>query len=176
MILWNAADRNVIRQIEHAHADQVTSLSFSPDGTTLASGGWDDTVRLWDARSGEAIGKPLVGHQDWVFDVAFSPRPSDDQGAFFLASASADGTLLLWDIASGQPMGRPFAGHSGWVQTAAFSPDGRVLASGGADGAIIFWDTDLSSWRERACSIVNRSFTADEQRLYQVSADTCSAS
>ena len=54
------------------HMDSVTSIAFSPDGRTLASGSGDKTVRLWDAVTGEQK-RALIGHTDWVMSVAFSP-------------------------------------------------------------------------------------------------------
>ena len=44
------------------HTGTVTSVAFSPDGKTLASGGADDTVRLWDVATRRQIGHPLTGH------------------------------------------------------------------------------------------------------------------
>ena len=73
------------------HTGAVT-VSFSPDGATLASGSLDGTVRLWAVATGEPIA-PLEGHTDRVFSVSFSP-----DGAT-LASGSLDGTILLWDVA-----------------------------------------------------------------------------
>jgi len=113
---------------------QINSLAFNPDGSLLASAGRDMTVRLWDPSTGEPIGEPLTGHEDWVSHVAFSPDGS------FLASASWDGTLRLWDPSSGVPIGTPFSGHEAPVNTLAFSPDGSILASGGWDNTIILWD------------------------------------
>uniref|UniRef100_A0ACD5GTA2 WD40 repeat domain-containing protein n=1 Tax=Desertifilum tharense IPPAS B-1220 TaxID=1781255 RepID=A0ACD5GTA2_9CYAN len=54
------------------HDDYVRSLSFSPDGTRLASGSWDQTVKLWDISTGEEIAT-LKGHADAVVSVNFSP-------------------------------------------------------------------------------------------------------
>ena len=73
------------------HRRAVYSVAFSPDGGTLASGSWDDTVRLWDAVTGREKAV-LTGHSGRVYSVAFSP----DGGT--LASGSDDGTTLLWDL------------------------------------------------------------------------------
>ena len=73
-------------------ASGVSSVSFSPDGSTLASGSWDGTVQLWDVVTGEAIAT-LEGHTHRVSSVSFSP-----DGAT-LASGALDGTILLWDVA-----------------------------------------------------------------------------
>ncbi len=70
----------------------INSLVFSPDGKTVAtSDGRDNTVRLWDAETGESK-RILTGHTETVDDVAFS---SDGK---LLASGSWDGTVLLWKV------------------------------------------------------------------------------
>ena len=74
------------------HTEPVDSLAFSPDGSTLASGSLDTTVRLWDAATGERL-NTLTGHKNWVRSVAFSPDGTT------LASGSRDGTVLLWPLA-----------------------------------------------------------------------------
>ena len=81
-------------------------MAFSPDGTRLASGGADNTVRVWDAATGQPVGQPLTGHTDWVNSVAFSPD------GHRIASGSADNTVRLWDAATGQPVGQPLTGHT----------------------------------------------------------------
>ena len=72
------------------HGDDVNSLSFSPDGNTLASGSLDNTVRLWDVDTGAVI-RTLTGHTSSVRSVSFSPDRNT------LASGSWDETLL-WEL------------------------------------------------------------------------------
>ena len=74
------------------HAGWVAALSFSADGTILATGSHDQTIKLWDAATGQDLAT-LRGHTGNVYSVAFSPDDS------LLASGSLDGTVRLWDVA-----------------------------------------------------------------------------
>ena len=144
--LWDIATKQIIATltghtpevtVSFPSSPRVTGLSFSPDGTLLASGGRgnDGTIRLWNVATGQAIAT-LEGHQFQVFSLAFSPDGT------LLASASRDGTMLLWDIATRQATAFPRE-YTGWIFSVAFSPDGTLLASGGNDGTIRLWDPML---------------------------------
>ena len=69
--LWDARTGRHLRTLT-GHTDSVESVSYSPDGNTLASGSGDDTVRLWDARTGRHL-RTLTGHTHWVWSVSYSP-------------------------------------------------------------------------------------------------------
>ena len=114
----------------------MSSVAFSPDGTRIVSGSDDNTVRLWDAATGQPIGQPLTGHTDAVYSVAFSPDGTR------IASGSRDNTVRLWDAATGQPIGQPLTGHTDAVTSVAFSPDGKRIVSGSADNTVRLWDAD----------------------------------
>ena len=113
-------------------ASLVNSVSFSPDGATLAAGLEDSTVRLWDVATGEPIAT-LEGHADGVRSVSFSP-----DGAT-LASTSWDFTVRLWDVATGEPIAT-LEGHADGVNSVSFSPDGATLASTSWDFTVRLWD------------------------------------
>jgi WD40 repeat protein len=74
------------------HRDAIWGIEFSPDGLSLASGGSDNTVILWDIRSSRAIGRPLERHSGTVRCVAFRP----DGKA--LLSCGDDGALVFWKV------------------------------------------------------------------------------
>jgi WD40 repeat protein len=80
---------------------EVNDVAFSPDGTLLASGNFDNTIRLWDVKTGQQVGEDLLGHTGWVNTVTFSPDGS------LLASGSQDDISRLWDVKTSQPVGQP---------------------------------------------------------------------
>ncbi len=115
------------------HSSFVNSLAISPDGKTLASGSWDQTIKIWNLETGEFI-DTLTGHSDRVNSVTIS---GDGK---LLASGSSDETIKFWNLYTGELL-FTFQGHSMEVNSVAISPNGRVIASsGGADNMIKLWN------------------------------------
>lgn len=102
------------------HKGEVTSATFSPDGTRILTTSEDRTARLWDARTGQPLGAPMV-HEHSVVSGAFSP-----DGARVITGAY-NGSARIWDATTGTPAGEPLV-HFNVVKFVTFSPDGaRVV-------------------------------------------------
>ena len=112
------------------HTEPVYSVTFTPDGKYLATGSFDNTIKLWELATGKeakTYGGPS-GHQKMVMCVAISP---DGQ---LLASGSIDNTLKVWDIPLSAPSKLLPATDA--VHAVALSPDGTKLAYGSKDGQV----------------------------------------
>ncbi len=124
----------VLQKTLSGHSGYVYSVSFNPDGRLLASGGGDNTIKLWDVETGHEL-KTLQGHSGYVYSVSFSP----DGRLLASGSGSGDYTIKLWDVETGKEL-QTLRGHTAWVRSVCFSPDGLLLASGSDDKTIRLWD------------------------------------
>jgi WD40 repeat protein len=135
--LWDVASGKPLRFLEgdvpgHDGPGVVLSVRFSPDGSTLASGTRNGTIKLWNVATGER--RRTLAWLDGEADaVAFSP-----DGAT-LASGDEAGVVALWDVAANRKPHK-LKGHEGAVVSVAFSPDGRLVASGSGDATTRLWD------------------------------------
>jgi WD40 repeat protein len=125
------------------HPGGAYSVAYAPDGATLASGGKDGAIRLWDADTLRLRAEWPSGQQE-VNEVAFAPDGKR------LASAGDDGTVRLWDVPSGRQQAelRP-EGPADWMTALTFAPDGKTLVSGGNAGRVWLWDAATGAVRTR---------------------------
>jgi WD40 repeat protein len=105
-------------------------VSFSPDGKRIVSGSLDNTLKVWDAQTGQET-LTLEGHSSVVTSVSFSPDGKR------IVSGNWDKTLKVWDAQTGQET-LTLKGHSDNVNGVSFSPDGKRIVSGGGYRTAVF--------------------------------------
>jgi WD40 repeat protein len=160
---------------------ETNTLTFSPDGERMATGGRDrnrvvgdsiqgpedSTVYLWDVASGKALAA-LSGHKNAVMVVRFTPEGKQ------IVSASLDKTVRIWE-ADGKALIRTLSGHSEGVSALAISPDGNIIATGSEDQTIRLWNRSTGALIRILATDIGRvrslNFGADG-RLLSGSSDT----
>ncbi|GLE04800.1 hypothetical protein PINS_up013779 [Pythium insidiosum] len=123
---------------EDGHSTAVYCCAFNPQGTIIASGSVDESVRLWDVRTGRCLVRLLV-HQEAVTGLAFC------HDGTLLATSSYDGLVRIWDVATMQCLREIIVGTDarGAVVPATlvqFTPNSRFVLVGTMDGRLTLWD------------------------------------
>lgn len=118
--------------VRFRHAQTVTTVVFSPNGKTVATGGYDESIRLWDAATGKPIRAWATPHRYGVQCVAFAPDGKT------IASAGHH-SIRIWATDTGKEL-HALTGHQGWISTVAFSPDSNTLVSASSDQTVRLWD------------------------------------
>ncbi|HUS03747.1 MAG TPA: WD40 repeat domain-containing protein [Chitinophagaceae bacterium] len=163
-----------------------TQQKFSPDGTILASCGFDYTIKIWNIPDGRLL-TDNKEHQETVVDIAFS---NDGK---MLASTSDDCTIKLWNVQNGALVRTMKIPEH--VQSAAFSPDDKLLMTGGRDKTLIgefvqtifgdaefnkgvsarLWDVEtgalLQTFTEHGNDVMDIAFSHDGKWIATASAD-----
>ncbi len=147
------------------HTNFVYSVAFSPKGELLATGSFDNTIKLWDFKTGKEKAT-LKGHTNAVYCVAFSPNGEQ------LASASQDKTIRIWNVKDGTLI-KELKGHTDIVQSVAYSPDGTLLASGSVDKSVRLWNPkdgkEVKNLGTHASSVYAVAFSPDGKLLASTS-------
>lgn len=116
-----------------AHSKDVNAVAVSPDGSIIATGSQDKSIKLWSSQNGK-LRVTCSGHRKGVWNVAFSPVDR------VVLSASGDSTVRVWNVQDGSCL-RTLQGHLSGVLRATFISRGTQIASCGADGLIKVWTT-----------------------------------
>lgn len=127
--VWEAQTRKLLKMIE-GYSDSVSSVVYSPDGNTIASGNLNHNIHLWDANTGRII-KTLTGHTDIITSVVYSPDENT------IATGSYDNTIRLWDVHT-YVHRKTLNGQIGSVSSMNFNPDGDIIVCCGGKEIRIF--------------------------------------
>ena len=173
--VWDASSGEKLMTLS-GHESEIWSISYSPDGSRIVSGGLDKTVRLWNADTGAEI-MTLRGHGDSplvagfispVASVAFSPNGK------LIASGSYDYTVKIWNAITGTEV-MTMDKHSSLISDVAFGPDGKRFASASSDGTIRVCDvvagSELHVLQGHEGEVVSIAFSPDGKRIVSGSKD-----
>ncbi len=137
--VWDAHTGRILWS-QNAHAERALSVAFAPDGRSLASAGNDNTVRIWQPRTGALIRTLEAPGVQALLTLAYSPDGKS------LITGSSDGVTRLWDPAQGKitrslPLsaGEDRNDANFEIQAVAYAPNGRLVASGSDGGAVHIW-------------------------------------
>lgn len=144
-----------VPQLKHtlaAHKDgPVWSACFAPDGKSLATGGRDKAVRLWDISKAKVGSVTLDGHEDGVQAVVFAP-----DGKTLFSAGGADEQVRVWDVSGEKPKAGEVVKPGGKVVRLAVSADGTKLATAGQKGASKVWAVTDGKLEEAAALETDR--------------------
>lgn len=113
------------------HTKDIEALAYSPDGKILVSGGWDNTIKVWNPESGELM-KDFVAHDGAIRCMAFS------RDSKMLITGARDNSIKIWD--STWTAKYSLFGHQNTINAVLIDPGMRYAYSGGADALVKVWD------------------------------------
>ncbi|MDB6003641.1 MAG: translocation protein TolB [Prosthecobacter sp.] len=145
---WKTSDGASLQSFE-GHLDAAYALAISPDGKMIATGAYDQKIRLWDAATGKELAM-LKGHNGVVNGLSFRPDGK------VLASASADRTVKLWSIPGGQRL-ETLSQPTKEQTSVVFSADGKQLFAAGGDNRIRVWQISADA-KEGTNKIITSRF------------------
>lgn len=157
--LWEWASQAPPRRLGPEGTSFGESLSFHPDGTTVAFGSDDPVVRIVDTRDGRVLHE-LNGHSVQVLEVAHHPA------GHLLASSGWDGTVRVWNLATHEEVAMR-DGLTGQPGSLAFHPTRPWLAVADWSGVVRVWTLDLDELADVARTRVTRDLTEVERRRLQ---------
>jgi WD40 repeat protein len=145
------------------HTGTVDAVAVSPDGSTVASGGDDRTIEIWDKRTGNVL-HTLVGHTDRVLDIAFSPDGTR------LVSVGEDDRMIIWDVAANAMVGSPIPSPSGGrIDAVAWEGANTILSAG---PGVFRWRIGIDDLVAADCRLASTRALTDAERTQFLDAAT----
>ena len=169
---WNLQKKIGELQDSKTLVDRVNSLSFSPDGKSLASGGGvpsrSGELKVWNIADGKLVCANTESHSDTISGISFSPDGK------FIATAATDRFVKVFNM-EGAVLERSFEGHTNHVLDVAWRADGFVLASGGADQVVKEWDFEKGNQKQtvkgHTKGVSSIAYMGTEEKLISSSGD-----
>lgn len=163
------------------HRDYITSLIFSPDGKTLASGSRDTTIRLWNWQGTPSLAETFFQHESEIFSPTYTP---DGKNVVFAACSQEaengedcqSSEVWLLDATTGKVSGQSLEGGANLLTDIAIDPAGKLLAAAGWEGKIYLWDLATRQMAGEPLSghtdfVTGLSFSPDGTRLASAGRD-----
>ena len=150
------------------HRNHVSEIAFSPDGKTIVSCGYDNTIRFWDVEQGTHLRK-IDTDQKSINDMALSPDGQTLTGVSYR-------TINQWDVETGKKLRTILTpDNSGTLFSMALSPNGTMIATGGNSATVYLWDmanpTQIRELKGHSSDISNVVFSSDGRTLASHSYD-----
>jgi WD40 repeat protein len=168
--IWRMEDRKLLHNLA-GHTGQVNAVAFLPDGRLLSSA-HDGTIRLWDVRTGQELGRFHGAEGSKILSVVAAPK-----GNYFL-SGDSEKLVRVWrvpppDVLAAKPNDAveealSFTGHTANVRRVAFSFEGRRILSAGYDDTARLWETatgrEVFALRHKKANVTTVAFLPDGRR------------
>ena len=153
--------------LQTGHGSRVNCAVFAPDHRWLASGGVDNTIRIWDVSSGLEL-RALHGHNNWIKSLAVS------HSGELLASAANDQTIKVWNVVSGREV-VTLINPQNTAAAILFSADDKWIIAAGADNVIRVWDigtaNQITTLKDHTGEIICLAMSSDGAILASASSD-----
>ena len=145
------------------HRDVLYAAEFSPDGTMIATAGYDRQIKLWDSFSGEML-RTMTGHNGAIYDLAFSPDGK------LIVSGCADETVKVWSVETGKRLDT-LSQPEGEVSTVEVTDDGRFIIAGSSDNRLRVWALKPSGPSQSKPILVTRFVDESPLIKFELTAD-----
>jgi WD40 repeat protein len=172
--IWHVRRDRLKPKILRAHTQPMVALALHPNGKSIASGGWDGQVLVWDLATGA---NQLIYPKSTDIDpkhvevASLTYSPSGER----VFAAFGNGQIIAFDASTGNRLFRVVDKPAGYIHTIAISPDGQLLASTGEDGKVRVWNAlsgeSIISFNAHLAKVMSVLFTPSGLHLISSGAD-----